>query len=221
MNINNLRYWNHRFSSGDWEIKRGRQQTKKFACEQVEKLGLPHTFSGTILDFGCGLGDAFPIYKQSFPQAKFIGVDFSQEAINKCVIKYSNIADFICSGYEGVPSVDVIIASNVFEHLSNDVQIAKELAKKCKQLFIITPYKETISSLEQQEHINSYDKTSFETLACLNKTVYKSYGLGRKKWWEIIIHVWIKNIFRLIIRRKIWVYKAPKEIMFEIKGDLI
>lgn len=219
-NINTSEYWDSRFASGDWEERQGRQQTVTFAKEQVGKFGLPKSFAGSILDFGCGLGDAFKIYKRAFPNARFIGIDHSKDAINKCRERYSNLAEFIHGSVEDVPHVDVIISSNVFEHLSNDANVAEMLAERCQKLFIIVPYKETIVSLENNEHVNSYDETSFKTLTCLQKTVYESVGLGHKTWWGKFYHVWFKNIFRFIIQGKIWKYKPPKEIMFEFQGKM-
>ena len=219
-NINTAEYWDSRFASGDWEEKKGCQQTIAFAKEQVTKLGLPKSFAGSILDFGCGLGDAFQIYKRMFPNAKLIGIDHSIDGINKCKQKYSHLADFIHGSIEDVPLVDVIISSNVFEHLSNDIEIAEQLAAHCKKLYIIVPYNEPISSLKETEHINTYDERSFPSLKCLKKTVFESFGLGKKKWWNALYFVWFKNIFRLIVQGKIWVYTPPKEIMFEFQGKL-
>ncbi len=88
------------------------------------------------------MGDAIPIYKKNFPKAKLIGLDISGEAIKKCRDKFGDIAQFICGDYTSVPEVDIIISSNVFEHLSNDKIIAEYLLNKCKILNIIVPYKE-------------------------------------------------------------------------------
>ena len=217
-NINTVDYWNTRFSSGDWENKKGRLQTFRFAQEQAGRLGLTSTFSGVLLDFGCGLGDAMPVYKKTFPMAKLIGVDHSPIAITKCREKYSNLAEFICCEGNEVPIVDVIVASNVFEHLSNDVLIARELIKKCKKLFIIVPYQEVLSG-GSHEHINSYDENSYSELTCLRTASYVSYGLGQKCFMDLVYNVWVKNIFRFFFHGKIWRYKPVKEILFEIKGE--
>lgn len=219
-NINTSEYWDFRFSSGDWEDKRGRKQTVDFAREQVVRLGLPKSFSGTILDFGCGLGDAMPVYKKTFPQAKLIGLDHSKEGIEKCRQYYSLYAKFIHGNAEDVPPADVIISSNVFEHLTNDIDVAKKLVTKCRRLFITVPYDETIVLQEQNEHVNVYDEDSFSELVCLRKEIYESVGLGKKSCWGVLYHVWFKNIFRFIIRGKIWVYIPPREIMFEFQGAL-
>lgn len=219
-NINTSEYWDNRFSSGDWEDKKGRKQTADFAREQVVRLGLPKSFSGTILDFGCGLGDAMPVYKKFFPQARLIGLDHSKEAIEKCRQNYSHYASFIHGNVDNVSPVDVIISSNVFEHLTNDVDVARKLGTKCRRLFITVPYKETIQSQEQNEHVNTYDEDSFSELLCLRREIFASKGLGQKNWWGVLYHVWVKNIFRFIIRGKIWAYTHPREIMFEIQGSL-
>ena len=64
-NINTKEYWEKRFSTGDWEKSKGKTQTEDFAKSQVKYLNISKNFSGTILDFGCGLGDAFPVYKKN------------------------------------------------------------------------------------------------------------------------------------------------------------
>ena len=83
MNINTKEYWDRRFSTEDWENKSGRQQTRSFAEEQCKRLDVPKSFNGVITDFGCGLGDAMPVYKKFFPQAVLRGYDLSTEAISK------------------------------------------------------------------------------------------------------------------------------------------
>ena len=99
-NINTKDYWNSRFGTGDWESKGGFSQTRAFAESQVLHFGLPEDFSGTLCDFGCGAGDAFPVYRVTYPNAKLIGVDFSSKAIQLCREKYSSIAEFIKGGYK-------------------------------------------------------------------------------------------------------------------------
>jgi trans-aconitate methyltransferase len=112
-NINTKEYWNNRFSSNDWEENRGRWQTQSLAKGQLEYIDIANDFNGTILDFGCGLGDAIPIFKEKYSNAKFIGMDISESAIEKCRGTYGDIADFHQGDWSNVPQVDVIIASNV------------------------------------------------------------------------------------------------------------
>ena len=117
-NINTKEYWDIRFSTQDWEKKSGRQQTRAFAEEQCKRLNLPKNFDGIITDFGCGLGDAIPIYRKTFPYAVLRGYDISTEAIIKCREVYGSLASFEQGNAEEVKYSDIIISSNVFEHLS-------------------------------------------------------------------------------------------------------
>jgi len=153
VNINTKKYWDDRFAQ-NWERRNGRLQTQSFAESQIPYLDLPPDFNGTILDFGCGLGDAMPVYKKNFPKAKLIGIDISSVGINKCREKYSDIAEFICGSAGEIPFVDVIISSNVFEHLSDDAQVLKTIYSKANTIYIIVPYREYPLSVE---HVNTYD----------------------------------------------------------------
>ena len=91
-NINTKAYWDNRFKA-DWEKKSGRSQTADFAKDQIPYFDISSDFDGSILDFGCGLGDAIPIYKKSYPNAKLYGVDISSVGIEKCkkIWKYGRL----------------------------------------------------------------------------------------------------------------------------------
>jgi len=194
-NINTKQYWDKRFSNGDWENKKGRKQTKGFAQSQIKYLNINKKFQGTLCDFGCGLGDAIPIYKKHFPKAKLIGVDISSEAIKKCKIQYGKYADFICGSYNDVPNVDIIIASNVLEHITDDKTIAKKLLEKCKQLYIIVPYKEKKHNDPKHEHVNQYDENSFDnTFKNIAYQIYKSKGWG-EDGWNLYYNVYYSTVY--------------------------
>ena len=213
-NINTKSYWDNRFKTGDWESKFGRYQTRKFALSQIKHLEISKDFTGTILDFGCGLGDAFPIYKRFFPKAKLIGLDISEEAVILCNEHYGQLVKFICGTNEDVPMVDIIIASNVFEHLSNDIQIAKDLLLKCSQLYIIVPYNEINHNDPMHEHVNFYNEYYFNDLITnhIKFKIFISKGWG-KSGLDLYYNVYLKNIARLLLRRKIAI--RPKQIMFK------
>lgn len=212
-NINTKSYWDNRFSSGDWELKKGRNQTEQFAISQIPKLKIPKEFTGTILDFGCGLGDAFPIYKKAYPNARLIGLDISEEAIKKCKEKYSNIADFIIGDYSITPKVDIIIASNVFEHLTDDISIAKHLLEKCQQLNIIVPYEEKLVS--GSEHINSYDKNYFKRIGKYKYKIFASRGWSQYGL-NLIYHLYFKNIIKPLFGKPI--IKRAKQIIYRFNN---
>lgn len=214
MNVNTKDYWDKRFSSGDWENKRGRIQTRQFAETQVKYLKIAQNFSGTIIDYGCGLGDAMPVYRAAYPYASLVGMDISEVAIKKCREIYGEIAKFIQGDYTEVPEVDVIIASNIFEHLSNDIRIADYFLSKCHDLFIITPYRELLTP--GAEHINSYDEGYFQALRSYDYLIYASKGWG-EAGWRIWFNIHMKNTFRPIFGKK--TVSRPKQIMFHFIGS--
>lgn len=214
MSINQKDYWDQRFESGNWEAKRGRKQTRLFAKSQIKYFKIPPYFDGTILDFGCGLGDAIPVYRSAFRNAKLIGVDISDSAIDFCRKEYGHIAQFIQGDHLSVQPVDVIIASNIFEHLPNDIEIASYFLQKCKDLYIIVPYKERI--VPGGEHVNSYDENYFQSLG-----EYEWYILLRG-WPQyslkyLLYHLYFKNLFRPFFGKKI--VRRGKQIMFHFKGQ--
>lgn len=213
-NINTKEYWNKRFKSGDWEQKEGRWQTRLYAKNNLRFIKLDKFFKGTILDFGCGLGDSILLYKRKYPFAKFIGMDISHDAIEKAKQMYGRYAEFYQGEFNDVPVVDVIIASNVFEHLTDDKVIAQEILKKCNKLFISVPYKE---NLLFDEHVNSYDENYYNPLPVINYNVFTfKYSLCLyevRMWYNINF----KNIFRKLLDKKI--NEAPPQIIFCLQGQ--
>lgn len=214
LGINTREYWDHRFASGDWEKNLGRWQTTCFAESQVRLLRLPPTFNGTLLDFGCGLGDAMPVYRNHFPLAKLIGIDHSESAIIQCKKKYGHIAEFIHGTCDSVPQVDVIVASNVMEHIEDDKLIVRELLTRCSEMYIFVPYMESPLSLE---HLNYYDRSSFSSFDTLETRVFccrgwSQYGSG------LWIGIYLKNLLRPLFGKRL--VRRAKQIMFRLKGAL-
>jgi len=100
--VNSKEYWDEKFSL-DWRKKGGNFQTINHAKGYVPLLGIPKGFNGSICDFGCAEGDAFKVYRKYFPKAKFIGVDFSENAISIARKRYGSFVNFIVGGQECVP----------------------------------------------------------------------------------------------------------------------
>lgn len=213
MNINTKDYWENRFALGDWEAKMGNLQTTLFAKTLVRYLRIPAGFSGKILDFGCAFGDAIPIYREQYKYASLIGVDIAQTAIAKCKERYGDIAQFIQCDYTQIPDADVIVSSNVFEHLSNQMEVARYLLTKCSDLYIIVPYKEVL--LLGTEYVNSYDENSFSELEECNYIVFVSEGWSQYGW-HLWFDIYLKNLLRPFFDRKI--VRRSKQIMFHLMG---
>ena len=98
-----------------------------------------------ILDYGCGVGtvDFYIASKGS----KVLGVDISKDAINMCrksakAIGVSERARFGELNTNIKSSYDLIICSEVIEHVSNDMDLLKNLTNRLKNsgyLFVTTP----------------------------------------------------------------------------------
>lgn len=217
MNINTREYWDERFASGDWERKQGRSQTADFAAAQVPYLvaALGHEFSGTLLDFGCGCGDAFPVYRRAFPDSKLIGSDIASTAIDKARASYGDIGTFLVGTEREVPDVDVIVTSNVLEHLTDDRHIVRILRSKCHDLFITVPHREVLAVDGRSEHVNSYTDDSFAELGVNARHVFHCPGwqqVGFELWRE----VYFKNIVRFVLGRP--TRRRKRQVMFHIRG---
>jgi hypothetical protein len=155
-----------------------------------------------------------PVYRSAYPKASLIGIDISKSAIAKCAERYGNIARFIQGTHTDVPDVDIIITSNIFEHLSNDIKIASHLLTKCHDLFIITPYKESLTP--GTEHINSYDENYFRELGPYDFYIFFSKGWG-PYGWRAWVNIYMKNVLRPFFGKKI-AHRA-KQIMFHFKAS--
>jgi hypothetical protein len=212
MAINSKDYWEWRFRSGDWEAACAREQTRSFAIAQTKRFPLDRTFNGTLLDFGCALGDAFPVYRRMYPHARLVGVDFSLEAIYQCRRVYSNIGSFHCASYFECPEAEVIVCSNVLEHIESDLEAASALLGKCQLLLIVAPFREQYLI---KEHLRSYDRNHFDVLGCRKKRIFAArgwsqYGPGAY-WWEIRIKNLMRPLFgkRRLRRRLQIIYELP------------
>lgn len=209
-NINTKEYWENRFSSGDWS-QAGRFQTTQYAIGNVKQFDIEPFFNGSILDFGCALGDAMPILKSSYPNAKLFGIDISDEAIKLCKKEFGNLANFESGGYDILSHYDIILASHVMEHISNDRQVVELLLTKCKFLYIIVPYMEKPL---YKEHVNYYEDDYYDNFNVLSK---KRYTISYK----------IRASFKAVLKSFFYLNPSFNEdfskdmIMFKLKGSLI
>lgn len=197
-NINTKSYWEKRFKANDWYNNGGNIQSyehaKHFACH----LPISKKIDGIICDVGCATGDAIPVYHALWPNAKLIGVDFSENAIELAKRKYNDIAKFYALDFEEVPESDIIIVSHVFEHVEKDNDTLCILKKKCSQLFIVVPYKE---SPLHKEHLRCYTKKSYCEYNPKSVIICNDEGM-------------VKNVIKKFLN-----LTQRKQIIFEFKGQ--
>lgn len=140
-------------------------------------------FSTDVLDIGCGSGSiAFYMAKMG---KKVVGIDISSRAIDVCkktskILGLSSVTKFEvvnCLDFSSQQKFDLIICTEVLEHLEDDEQIIKnfnKILKKGGYLFISVPSKN--SPLYKLGLTNNFDKKvghlrrySFEELEILLK----------------------------------------------------
>lgn len=206
--INSKKYWDSRFESHNWG-KNGRIQTAEYAEANVKMMALSQNFHGSILDFGCALGDAVSIYSSIFPNAKLLGVDISSVAIEKCKKKYGAIAEWLCVESTNVPFADVIIASHVMEHISDDKMVINALIQKCRDLYVFVPYRENPLYFE---HVNYYDEFSYKDLDVFKQKVFKVCFKTKNSYVSVL------KILLKALRFELYRDFKKDIIMFHFKG---
>lgn len=207
-NVNTDQYWNDRFSSGNWG-KTGSRQTVEYAKANIKEMGLNRDFNGTILDFGCALGDAISHYANSFPKARLIGMDISTSAVEACRDRFGNIAEFISGDHTTAPQSDIIIASHVMEHITDDRNVVKTLLNRCKVMYIFVPYKETPLF---SEHVNYYDEKNYHEFSVKRTKVF-TVSYRRKPKIKTVL----SNLIHL--RFNLGNSISKQIILFELSGN--
>jgi len=91
------------------------------AQKVVDFYKLKKTFSGNILDFGCGDGALINHVKELLPQANCYGVDVSEGMLEVAKKKFSSLCYFstVCSNLSAFKDsfFDLIVVANVFHHI--------------------------------------------------------------------------------------------------------
>jgi SAM-dependent methyltransferase len=208
-NPNTRQYSEDSFSPGGrWERNSGRNQTRLFAECFHRHINVPFAGAFSVLDMGCALGDALPIWKKYYPKSELYGADVAQIAVDRCTEIYGDIAHFFRASFEEIDqNWDVIYCSNVLEHFEQHVEIAEMLLNHCKILYVMTPYLELdngkrLTSPNESFHVATLDKTSFSPLvekglATISTRVIRCPLAWSPDWKGEI--VWqIKRLFRVI-----------------------
>ena len=162
--INSKEYWDERFGSGDWELKKGREQSLFFyrialslmpewLKADIEKNSL------SVIDLGCAEGEGVNLFGEAFPSSRVCGSDISAAALERAK-KYYPDYDFIESDINNIPeSFDVVFSSNTLEHFENPEEIIKNILPHCKKYFVmLIPFRE-FDRID--EHFYTFDYSSF------------------------------------------------------------
>jgi len=123
-----------------------------------------------MLDVGCALGDAIPVWRKKYPDAKLYGCDVCETAIERCQHEYGHIAKFFRASFEEITGFyDVIYCSNVLEHFEGYIEIAEHLLSLCRILYVMVPFNELregkpLCPAPGKYHVTTFYTNSFDKL---------------------------------------------------------
>jgi SAM-dependent methyltransferase len=224
--INSPAYWDHRFHSGDWELRAGRWQTRCFAACFLRQVSLPAApFS--LLDFGCALGEGVAALHAAAPHGAYAGCDISPAAIEKARQRYGGLARFFTADAATLDGVwDIILCSNVLEHVTEPLAVAERLLAHCRTLYVMTPYRETyrgqpIAPNAVLEHQRTFDEESFDILHArgLAAGIETTIDACRDAYIINPLHGFIRGVFYQLKGRAFReAYDVPPHIIFTIRS---
>lgn len=176
--INSKEYWNERFSSKTWDKNDGMGQSLFFAklaytyMPDFLKRDLARN-AWTVIDIGCALGDGTAYLAKKFPLCRFLGQDFSPEAVSRAMETYTNCAFAVADITAEISKADVIFSSNTLEHLNDPFSIMERMcASADKYVIHLLPLEDP---LEIAEHVNIFSLDSFPTH--MGKFYLESYAV--------------------------------------------
>lgn len=165
-------------------------RSKVMAQAIIDSLKLAD--AGRLLDFGCGNGNFLSQCSMLMPQWSLSGFDILQQFKDK-ILSIANVDAF----YSDITSInkrfDLITLHDVFEHISNPVEVISQLVKLLAtngKIFIKSPY-----FLNNFFDLAIIDHYSHFTLKTLSKTFHNMNArlyIDRKNITAIIEH---DNIF--------------------------
>ena len=156
--INSRTYWDRRFEL-DWDQRGGPDQSRFFAGIMLEwmspRLRQEITEEAwSICDWGCAEGDGTAALAAAFPRSRISGMDLAPAAIRKASQRYPAIT-FRTGDVDGLADpVDVIVTSNVLEHLEDPWGSLARLAPLARRVVIVlVPF---LDSTGDPEHVHVF-----------------------------------------------------------------
>jgi Methyltransferase domain len=206
---------------GHWEKNRGRDQTRRFAEFFHKCVHIPWS-SFSVLDVGCALGDALPVWHEKYPSAELHGCDVAETAVRRCQETYGGIARFFRASFEEVQGFwDAIYCSNSLEHFEQHVDIAEALLLQCKVLFVLTPFGELRDGSPMQPdggeyHVATFWRNSFDALIRRDKASrIETLIMGCPRAWGLTRVQRIRWLVGLALRSR-YVSQEPLQILYAI-----
>lgn len=120
----------------------------------------------TVLDVGCGTGDLLTVpLAVALPNVTFLGVDTHDETVNRANLRYESVPNltFACRNiFDEMPTADVIICSEVLEHIDDYAPFFDrliELLAPAGTLAITVPNGRGPAELQRRVWVRLFEKT--------------------------------------------------------------
>jgi 2-polyprenyl-3-methyl-5-hydroxy-6-metoxy-1,4-benzoquinol methylase len=174
--------WNHEYESGRWAYLLGPEQTERY--QQLITLCLLFNKTPTILDVGCGEGILLEYLRTTGrPVIKYVGLDLSQEAINKAKARLS-AGQFLvvnAESYKPDEPYDVIVFNECLYYFSDPIKTIRNFEQSIRKhgTFVISMHMPE-EDPARYEKIWELLQTHYECVARRTATngVNKSWALG-------------------------------------------
>lgn len=176
MSANSRVAWDDRFLPlGHWDQIGGDAMTLRFAELILEYLhedllAILSEPGCRVLDWGCARGQLVALFRRKFPKIEAFGLDFSYAAVDQAIKRYGP-----CFFWDEEGRIfeewDVIVTSNVMEHLVDPIAKMREHLERTRKMYVIlTPFAEPLESgaetPEEHEaaghvHLHSFTESFF------------------------------------------------------------
>ena len=162
------------YAVGRTQKKSWQYRVKRRTQEAIESINQFYSNNiESILDIGAAEGLMLSQLKRNYPQAKCVGLEYSQELIN---LNQDKNIEIIQGDAHQLPfkdnSFDIIIATAIIEHLDNPSQALKEAHRVLKKegLIIITtpdPFFDKAAELFTKENFSHQETFNLKKLRSL------------------------------------------------------
>lgn len=137
-----------------------------FVCGYLLHIGQPVEH---VIDLGCGLGHWRPAIARHFPDADYVGVEFSEYLCEEYGWRHGSVVDF-----KSRKKADLVVCQGVLQYLPDDAceQAIENLAKLCRGALYL-------EALTQQDWEANVDQDVTDGAVHLRKGAWYRRRLGQ------------------------------------------
>lgn len=178
------RYWDERYSVYN-EWNRSIDMTRDFfsIISQYEQFNDVFAKANSLLEIGCGLGEASNLAKTRYPISKVAGTDVSTKAIElaKKAFNISGLSFYMHDARKVHPEqFDLTMCVNVLQHFKNPYLLVDNMLAVSKHCVITVPNDQPVTDGYEDEggpgHVFMFNKKTFDKYNVKSWVIYKTAG---------------------------------------------